>query len=236
MTTAIPTTQAASQPDATPDDDDVDSLIGRRTASELGLVNCSTCGLLSRMTDEQEGWPCPRCETPLHRRVPQSITRTWAFLIASVMLYIPANLLPIMATSTVLGTDNHTILGGVAELWTGGTPELAIIVFIASIAVPLLKIGSLTLLVITAQRESTWRQEERTRLYRIVEIVGHWSMLDVFVVVLLAAMVRFGALAGVQPGIGLLAFGGVVILTMFASMSFDPRLIWQDLPESQDHG
>jgi paraquat-inducible protein A len=210
--------------------------IGHETALRMGLVSCSTCGLVSKLPPDGEGLPCPRCETPLFWRKPQSIERVWAFLIASVALYVPANLLPIMATTSVLGTEDHTILGGVAELWSGGTPELAIIVFIASIAVPILKIGSLALLALTAAKASTWRQEERSRLYRIVEMVGHWSMLDVFVVVLLVAMIRFGALASVQPGIGLLAFGGVVILTMFASMSFDPRLIWQDLPEPQDHG
>lgn len=209
-----------------------------RTASSLGLVGCSTCGLVCKLPAADDGSKarCPRCEASLHRRKPQSLERTWAFLAASVVLYIPANLLPIMATTSIIGTDEHTILGGVAELWAGGTWELSVIVFIASIAVPILKIGSLALLAMTAQRPSDWLQEERTRLYRIVETVGHWSMLDVFVVVLLVAMIRFGALASVQPGIGLLAFGGVVIMTMFASMSFDPRLIWQDLPEPQAHG
>ncbi|CAN5539369.1 paraquat-inducible protein A [soil metagenome] len=225
-----------ARPKFTEPDSDFDPERCRHTASSRGLVSCSTCGLVSTLPRDGEGLPCPRCETPLFRRKQQSIERTWAFLAASVLLYIPANLLPIMATSSVLGSNDHTILGGVAELWSGGTPELAIIVFIASIAVPILKIGSLSLLAITAQRGSMWRQGERTRLYRIVEAVGHWSMLDVFVVVLLVAMIRFGVLASVQPGIGLLAFGGVVIMTMFASMSFDPRLIWQDLPEPQDHG
>jgi paraquat-inducible protein A len=199
-----------------------------QTAAHRGMMSCRVCGLVSSVPSAVEGLPCPRCETPLHQRMPKSLERTWAFLFAAVALYIPANLLPIMATTTVIGTDEHTILGGVAELWSGGTPELAIIVFIASIAVPVLKIVSLALLAITAGRRSTWRQEERSKLYRIVETVGHWSMLDVFVVVLLVAMIRFGALAGVEPGIGLLSFGGVVILTMFASMSFDPRLIWQE--------
>lgn len=221
---------------APPERERIERQLGRATAAGLGLVHCHTCGLVSRLSPNAHAPGCPRCESPLHSRVPQSLERTWAFIIAAVLLYIPANMLPIMATSTVLGTDDHTILGGVAELWTGGTPELSIIVFIASIAVPILKIVSLALLAASARRASTWRQEERARLYRIVEVVGHWSMLDVFVVVLLVAMIRFGPLASVQPGVGLLAFGGVVILTMFASMSFDPRLIWQHLPEPESRG
>ena len=133
--------------------------------------------------------------------------------------------------STVLGREEHTIIGGIAELMHSGSLDLALIVFIASIAVPILKIGSLALLAWTAHRKSRWRQTERARLYRLIETVGHWSMLDVFVVVLLVGMVRFGAFASVEPEAGLLAFGAVVVLTMLASSSFDPRLIW---PEPSD--
>jgi paraquat-inducible protein A len=134
-----------------------------------------------------------------------------------------------MATASVVtGRESHTILGGIVELWHGGSWDLALIVFIASIAVPILKIAALALLVITAQRRSRWRQAERASLYRLIETVGHWSMLDVFVVVLLVGMVRFGAFASVDPAAGLLAFGAVVVLTMLASASFDPRLIWPD--------
>ncbi len=197
------------------------------TARALGLLGCECCGLVSdaSVTDAR----CPRCHFLLHARKPDSLQRCTAYLIAAAVLYIPANMLPIMSTASfVFGREQHTIIGGIIELWTTGSWELALIVFIASIAVPILKIVALTLLVYTAHRQSRWRQPERASLYRLIEAVGHWSMLDVFVVVLLVGMVRFGALASVEPSAGLLAFGGVVVLTMLASASFDPRLIWPE--------
>jgi paraquat-inducible protein A len=198
------------------------------TARARGLFGCECCGLVS--STRGEGAHCPRCGFELHARKPKSLQRATAFLLAAMVLYVPANLLPIMATfSVVAGRESHTILGGILELWHTGSWDLAAIVFVASIAVPILKIVALALLIVTARRRSSWRQAERASLYRLLETVGHWSMLDVFVVVLLVGMVRFGAFASVEPAAGLLAFGGVVVLTMLASASFDPRLIW---PES----
>jgi paraquat-inducible protein A len=204
------------------------------TAVSRGLLGCECCGLVSQVI-ATAGLPrCPRCGFALHARKPQSLQRTSAYLLAAVALYLPANTLPIMATaSTFTGREGHTILGGIIELWHTGSWDLALIVFIASIAVPILKIVALTLLALTAWRRSRWRQAERATLYRVIETVGHWSMLDVFVVVLLVGMVRFGAFASVEPGPGLLAFGGVVVLTMLASASFDPRLIWPE-PATDD--
>ncbi len=202
-----------------------------QTGAQLKLYGCPTCGRASQLLrPAADGAPllCPRCATPLHHRRPRSLQRTWAYLIAASVLYIPANLLPIMSTNNVFGETLHTILGGIEELRQGGDWLLAVIVFIASIAVPLLKIGALLVLVVTAQRRSRWKQLERAQLYRMIEAVGHWSMLDVFVVVLLVGTIRFGALGGVQPQPGLLAFGAVVVLTMLAAGSFDPRLIWPD--------
>ena len=200
------------------------------TAVSRGLLGCECCGLVSEVAHAAHaaGAPrCPRCGLALHALKPQSLQRTTAYLLAAVVLYLPANTLPIMTTaSAIAGRESHTILGGIIELWNTGSWDLALIVFIASIAVPILKIAALTLLALTARRQSRWRQLERAKLYRVLETVGHWSMLDVFVVVLLVGMVRFGAFASVEPGPGLLAFGGVVILTMLASASFDPRLIW----------
>ena len=202
------------------------------TAASRGLLGCECCGLVSEVTAASRSARCPRCGFALHARKPQSLQRTAAYLVAAAMLYLPANTLPIMATaSTIAGRESHTILGGIIELWHTGSWDLALIVFIASIAVPILKIAALTLLALTARRKSRWRQAERAKLYRVLETVGHWSMLDVFVVVLLVGMVQFGAFASVEPGPGLLAFGGVVVLTMLASASFDPRLIW---PEATD--
>jgi paraquat-inducible protein A len=204
------------------------------TALSAGLLGCECCGMVSA-TRSHDGARCPRCGFALHARKPDSLQRTSAYLVAAAVLYVPANILPIMATASVVtGRESHTILGGIVELWHTGSWDLALIVFIASIAVPILKIAALALLVIAARRRSRWRQAERASLYRIVETVGHWSMLDVFVVVLLVGMVRFGAFASIDPAAGLLAFGAVVVLTMLASASFDPRLIWPDKDAAPD--
>ena len=194
------------------------------TAASLGLRRCECCALVLAAGPER----CPRCAHPLHARKPQSVQRTVAYLVTAVLLYVPANLLPVMSTHSVFGSSAHTLAGGIHDLWVEGSKELAIIVFVASIAVPILKIAALSLLAWTAARGSTWRQRDRATLYRLVETVGHWSMLDVFVVVLLVGMVRFGALAGVEPEAGLLAFGAVVVATMLAASAFDPRLIWPE--------
>lgn len=195
-----------------------------RTAAEAGVVECMHCGAVHPATVAETA--CGRCGAQVHARKVASIERTWAFLIAALILYIPANLLPIMTTGTLLSSQTNTIMSGVVYLWLDGSYFVAAVVFIASIVVPVFKLAVLTMLVITTQRRSTWRPYERTRLYRMVEAVGRWSMVDIFVVALLASLVRLDALAMVTPEPGALAFGAVVVLTMFASLSFDPRLIW----------
>lgn len=216
-------------------------MTGRATARQRGLCGCECCGLVLQLAPAGRTRPldaaprCPRCGFALHAFKPMSVQRTVAFLVTAVLLYIPANLLPVMSTLSLIENSSHTIVGGIHELWTSGSQELALIVFIASIAVPILKIAALALLAWTAQRRSRWRQRERAALYRLVETVGHWSMLDVFVVVLLVGMVRFGLIASVVPEAGLLAFGGVVIATMLASASFDPRLIWPEPQADEPH-
>ena len=165
-----------------------------------------------------------------------SVQRTWACVVAAAVLYVPANALPIMTTVSALQRDEHTLIGGIRELWLDGSWGLSVIVFIASIAVPVLKIGVLGLLAWTSQHAQTWRRLERAKLYRLIEAVGHWSMLDVYVVVLLAATIRFGPLANVQPGPGLLAFAAVVVLTMLGTYAFDPKLIWDDPKPAVDRG
>ena len=195
------------------------------------VIGCEYCGMVSAAPPDDEGalrLRCPACGNELHARKPNSLQRTWAYLLAAAVLYVPANTLPIMATTRLFRTDHHTIASGIGELWDEKAYGLALIVFVASIAVPLLKIGALALLAWSVQRAPTWRRLERAKLYRVVEAVGHWSMLDVYVGVLLAGMVRFGQIASAQPGPGLLAFAAVVILTMLAARSFDPRLIWQE--------
>ncbi|CAB3776758.1 paraquat-inducible protein A [Pararobbsia alpina] len=197
-----------------------------RTAMRYGLLSCHSCGLLVKSGTHHDDARCPRCGAGLHVRKPESLARTWAFLIAAMVLYIPANVLPVMNTSSLFGTEKDTILSGVVYLWTSGSWLLAVVVFIASIAVPMLKIIALIFLVITTQRRSVSLLQGRTRIYRVVEFVGRWSMLDIYVITILVALVQFNALATIQAGPAAIAFGAVVVLTMCAAMSFDPRLIW----------
>jgi paraquat-inducible protein A len=204
------------------------------TALARKSATCSTCGLLSPLQGSESASRCPRCDGVLHARKVDSLSRTWALLIAGYVLFIPANLLPITITSSLVGTQADTIMSGVAYFWHEGAYDLAIIIFTASIFVPLLKLLSLTYLAWSAQKRMTWEPMQRTRLYRMVEFVGKWSMLDVFVVAMLARLVQFSALASIEAGPGALAFASVVVLTMFAAMSFDPRLIW-DAQESTPH-
>lgn len=198
------------------------------TAARRGLMSCSHCGTV--WEGAHEGEPCARCLTHLHSRKPDSVRRTWALLISACILYLPANLLPVMITKSLFGTQYDTILSGVIYFWVSGAYGLAAIVFIASFLVPLFKLTALVLLVTLSQRRSDWRQLERAKLYRVLEVIGRWSMLDVFVVSLLAGLVRIQGFAEITAGVGIGAFGGVVVLTMLASLSFDPRLIWDSEP------
>jgi paraquat-inducible protein A len=198
------------------------------SAKLAGLIACHGCGRVQARQEPPSHQACSRCGALLHERRPDSITRTTALLLAAALLYIPANLLPVMHTTSLGRAEDDTILSGVAYFWTSGDWGLAIIVFVASVLVPLLKLAILALQAIAAHRRSGWRPLERSRLYRIVECVGRWSMLDVFVVALTVALVHFGSFAVITAGPGALAFGAVVVLTMFASMQFDPRLIWDN--------
>jgi paraquat-inducible protein A len=191
-------------------------------AAELNLALCHTCGQTCQLSDHR----CPRCDSPVHRRKPNSLARTWALLIASLICYIPANLMPVMYTNIFGNGSENTIFSGIMEFWHGGEWDLALLIFIASVAVPCMKFLVLGTLLITCQRGSRWARRERAKLYRLIEIVGYWSMLDVLVVALIAALVQFRALSTIDPRMGILFFGMVVVLTMFAAMSFDPRLIW----------
>jgi paraquat-inducible protein A len=192
-------------------------------------LTCQVCGLVNHVACDGPTPQCARCAARLHRRIPNSIHRTWALLVAAAFLYIPANMLPVMYSQSIGGTEGDTIMSGVLLFWNGNSRALAIIIFIASIFVPVGKLLALVVLTVTAQTRSRWAPFGRTRLYRVVEFIGRWSMLDIFVVTLTVALVRFQQLATITPGPGALAFGCVVILTMFASMQFDPRLIWDPI-------
>ncbi|MGB4065550.1 MAG: paraquat-inducible protein A [Azonexus sp.] len=197
------------------------------SARQLGVVACDACGLVCEDTLNSTGSArCPRCLSPLHRRRPDSIARAWAFLLAGLILYIPANLLPVMFTGQFGDDQENTVMSGIIEFWKTGSYGIALIIFIASVAVPCTKFLVLGLLLLTAQRRSNWARRERARLYRLVELIGYWSMLDVLVVAVVAALVKFKALSEVEPRIGILFFGAMVIMTMLSAMNFDPRLIW----------
>ena len=194
------------------------------TAESRGLVTCHVCGQLSRGL--AAGAICARCGSILHRRKPQSLQRTMALLVAAAILYVPANLLPIMHTATVTYDADDTILSGIVSLWLGGSWPLAILVFCVSILVPSLKLITLTLLVVSTRMGWRWRLQERAALYRLIEFIGRWSMLDVFVVSLLVALVQLRGFATIHAGFGAPAFASVVVLTMYAAQAFDPRLMW----------
>lgn len=202
-------------------------------AADLGLAACHACGLASRVRSGCASH-CPRCGSRLHLRKPNSVSRTWALLVAAAILYIPANVLPVMSSGSSFGSQADTILSGVVVLWETGSWPLALLVFFASITVPMCKILALAFLLVSVQRRSTWRPRERTRLYRLVEFVGRWSMLDIFVVTVLVGLVQLEPLMVILPGPGALAFGAVVVLTMVAAMTFDPRLIWDPLERMHD--
>ncbi len=205
------------------------------TARSLRIVACASCGAVHRLPSLQPmRLRCQRCQARISSRKPNSLARSWAFLIAAAILYLPANLLPMMRTETLLRDRSDTILSGIVTLWTAGTPEIAVIVFVASIMVPILKILVLAVLLLSAQRGSSWSRVQRTQLYRAIEFIGYWSMLDVFVVALLVAALPFGNLASIQPGSGIVAFAVVVVFTMLASKSFDPRLMWDDPDQNED--
>ncbi len=201
------------------------------TAAEAGLLSCETCGLLSRPADAKEPGHCPRCSAQLEWRRHHSLQYTWALVIAAAICYIPANVLPVMTTTALGSADSDTIIGGVAFLYTSGSWPLALIVLVASVMVPLGKLVALAYLLITVQRGTRTSGRERTRLYRMVEFIGRWSMLDVFVDTFTVALVQLEPLMSVQPGPGVLFFAAVVVLTMIAAESFDPRLVWDSKKE-----
>ena len=203
------------------------------TAASKGLANCQICGKLSNVLLEH----CPRCGSNLHLRKPSSIQRVLAYLITACILYIPANVLPITITNQLGRALESTIIGGVILLWEHGSYPVALVIFIASVMVPVAKMIALFWLCWSVAYKPGHRLKECTKLYRITEFVGRWSMIDVFVVSILVALIQLGGILTIQPGAAALAFAGVVIITMFAAAAFDPRLIW-DVADTEnfEHG
>ncbi len=205
------------------------------TARNASQISCHSCHLLCRINFSKvgESLVCPRCGSTLHQRKPNSLKRTWALVLAAVIFYIPANLLPVTVVISFGKAQADTIMSGVIYFVATGMWPIALVIFVASILVPMLKLSILIFLLISVRRKSTWRPKDRTRLYRITEAVGRWSMVDIYVVTILVALVNLGNLATIKAGPGAGFFAAVVVITILASMSFDPRLIW-DAKETLD--
>ncbi len=195
------------------------------TAAGLGLIVCRSCTLVMRSRSPRAS-ACPRCGAAVHLRQPASVLRTWALLISAAVLYVPANTLPMMHTNSLFGAQSDTILSGVVYFWQSGSWYLALIIFLASIMLPLLKMIALAWLLASVQLRSRWQPDRRARIYRMMALIGRWSMLDIYVVAIVVTLAQAGLVASAEPGAGAIAFGGVVVLTMLAVMSFDPRMIW----------
>ena len=196
------------------------------TAAALGMTSCHTCGRLS----DESSHRCSRCGSAVHLRVPQSVQKTAALLVTAAILMFPANLLPIMYTEQLGAVTANTIVGGTVLLWEHGSYPIALIIFIASVLIPLAKIFALAWLCWSVRFRAAAKPSERARLYRATEFVGRWSMIDVFVVAILTALIQVGGILSIRAGSAALAFAGVVIVTMFAAHAFDSRLIWDAIP------
>ncbi|MCL2458740.1 MAG: paraquat-inducible protein A [Desulfobulbus sp.] len=201
------------------------------TARRLGLVSCHGCRLLIDAQQARIRLRCPRCGARLHLRKPNSLSRTWALVMAALICIIPANFLPMMITISLGTKQSDTILSGVIYFMQTGSWGVATIIFIASIFIPFAKLLILIFLLLSVRFRSVWRPRDRTVLYRLTEFVGRWSMVDIYVITILVALVRLGAVAAIKAGPAAVYFAAVVVITMFAAESFDPRLIWDVVEE-----
>jgi paraquat-inducible protein A len=206
---------------------------GQDDASDWAM--CAVCGLLVECQASAAlvvAPRCPRCASAVHARKPNSIARAWALVLAGFVLYIPANLLPVL-TIIRFGRDRaSTILGGVHELFAADMWPLALVVLLASVIVPLFKLGGLSWLLVSVQRKSTRNLVQRTHLYRTIDAIGRWANIDIFAISTLVALVRFGSITSIEPELGAAIFAAVVAVTMLAAGAFDPRLLW-DAAESR---
>lgn len=204
-------------------------------AIDAGILICIECHELNRQEPDSDEQVCTRCGALVHARRPNSVMRTWALLITAAILYIPANVLPIMTVSSLGQGDPSTIMSGVIQLVQHGMFPIAAVVFIASILVPTFKLVGIGLLLFSVQRHQPLSARQRIVMYRFIEFIGRWSMLDIFVIAILVAVVNFGRLANIEANLGAVAFSSVVILTMLAAVTFDPRLIWDNTESDDDH-
>ena len=204
-------------------------------AIDAGILICVECHELNKQEADTDEQVCTRCGALVHARRPNSVMRTWALLVTAAVLYIPANVLPIMTVSSLGQGDPSTIMSGVIQLVQHGMIPIAAVVFIASILVPTFKLVGIALLLFSVQRHQPLSARQRIWMYRFIEFIGRWSMLDIFVIAILVAVVNFGRLASVEANLGAAAFASVVILTMLAAVTFDPRLIWDNTESDDDH-
>jgi len=204
-------------------------------AIDAGILVCTECHELNKQEAEVDEQSCTRCGAQVHARRPNSLTRTWALLITAAIIYVPANVLPIMTVSSLGQGEPSTIMSGVIELVQHGMIPIATVVFIASILVPTFKLVGIALLLFSVQRRQPLSARQRIWMYRFIEFIGRWSMLDIFVIAILVAVVNFGRIASVEANLGAVAFASVVILTMLAAVTFDPRLIWDNTESDDDH-
>ncbi|KQN46725.1 paraquat-inducible protein A [Pseudomonas sp. Leaf48] len=204
-------------------------------AIDAGILICMECHELNRQEAETHEQVCTRCGALVHARRPNSLVRTWALLITAAILYIPANVLPIMTVNTLGKGDPSTIMSGVIDLVHYGMFPIAAVVFVASIVVPTFKLVGIALLLFSVQRRQPLSARQRIWMYRFIEFIGRWSMLDIFVIAILVAVVNFGRIASIEANPGAIAFASVVILTMLAAVTFDPRLIWDNTESDDDH-
>ena len=199
------------------------------------ILHCPACTLtVPDAAPESDAAGCPRCGTTLHHRHPHALAQSTAFGLAGLVMLIPANLVPVISTNLLGQARSDTIFSGVKGLWEDGLWGIALIVLTASILVPLLKLASLGLLIGAVHWKSTRHRRALTKLYVFIKFIGRWSMLDVFLVAFLAGAVQFGALASVHAAPGIIAFAAAVVLTVFATETFDPRLLWDNAPETED--
>ena len=210
---------------------------GPATAMANAMISCGSCAMLCEAVPVPQGSRrfCPRCGSPLEQRKANSLSRTWALVLAAYILYIPANLLPVMTVISFGKGEADTIMSGVQALIVSGNWPIALLVFLASITIPVAKLIALTFLLISVHLKSRWRPKDRTFLYRCIEVIGRWSMIDIFMISILVALIKLENVATIEAGFGAVCFAAVVIITIFAATSFDPRLIWDSQEEVQDH-
>ncbi len=204
------------------------------TATAAGLLRCPGCEKLHASSGVREGQPCGRCGAALNPRKPASLQRTWALTLGAALLYVPSNVFPVMTISQFGSGESDTIMSGIQALFAAGWYPIGLMLLFASVLVPMLKLVSLTGLLVAVQRRSRWNPRQRTKLYRMVEAIGRWSMLDMFTTSLLVALVQLGNVMSIQAGVGATCFAGVVVTTMLAAQSFDPRIIWDSMEATHE--